>query len=70
MIWQLVICGGLSWGGCGFVSVSDLPRDDCFSALAVVRFDEHAVGDDSRSSLAFCRPKAPDVQKEGGASRP
>lgn len=61
MIWALYVCAGISWGGCGVAHKIDMPsKDECFEALAAIRFDETAAGEDRRSAVAYCYPYKPE----------
>lgn len=65
MTWFLVVCAGISWGGCGIFHQTEMPsKADCFEALASIRFDETATGDARRSAVAYCRPSSPALPEE------
>jgi hypothetical protein len=58
MIWTLYVCVGIYWGGCGMSNRIDMPSEEaCFRALAAIRFDELATGENRRSAIAYCAPK-------------
>ena len=60
MIWTLIACIGVSWGGCGAAWISDYPSEEsCYRALATMRFSDQPVGESGlkRSTVAHCRPK-------------
>lgn len=54
MIWQLVICIGVTAMGCGDTHISKMPdKMTCFEALKEMRVNRNE-GD--RSVVAYCRP--------------
>lgn len=58
IVWELFICAGISWGGCGVADRNEFPnKQDCFEALSAMRFDNFAMGDTRRSAYATCTPK-------------
>lgn len=64
MIWHLIVCAGISWGGCGYVHSTPMPSEEaCFKALAALRYDEDADGETRRSAVSYCAPR---TQQEGG----
>jgi hypothetical protein len=63
MAYVLVICAGISWAGCGHVSVRPF-RDEasCSRSLREMRIDGVVAGEGEkrRSMYAYCRPAAKD----------
>jgi uncharacterized protein YceK len=60
MLWELFICAGITWGGCGSVTISDYSNEAaCYRALAAMRVNDQSMAesDKRRSMYAFCRPK-------------
>ena len=58
-MWQLVICIGVSWGGCGSYQESTYPTEDsCYRALREMKTGDQPVSESGskRNTVAFCRP--------------
>jgi len=65
MLWELVLCIGIYWGGCGRHEAVSMPNEEaCYRALKALRTDESAPVESQsrRGSLAYCAPK----QNRGG----
>lgn len=55
MIWQMVMCIGVYWGGCGSYMVADYPDESaCQRALSSMRFPPDSS---KRGAVAYCRVK-------------
>ena len=56
-MYVLIICAGISMMGCGVISETPpMPKEDCFAALAAIRFDVDNPGNSRRSAYAYCTP--------------
>lgn len=48
-MWQLVICAGITWAGCGTASVSLYPSEDsCYRALKALRIADQPVAESDK----------------------
>lgn len=57
MIWSMVICAAISWGGCGVIHQTTFTtQEECERALGAVRFESPTQGNNGRSAFAYCRP--------------
>jgi len=55
-MWALIICAGISWGGCGTFHQAEFPTQEaCERALSTVRFDTPPGSTSGRSAFAYCR---------------
>lgn len=65
-MWQLVICAGITWAGCGTASYSLYPSEDsCYRALKALRIADQPVAesDKKRSMFAYCRPNEVNIKE-------
>lgn len=59
-MWELFICVGISWMGCGMNHVHQYPTETaCYKALALLRTNDYASAESNerRGMTAICRPK-------------
>ena len=67
-MWELFICIGVTWAGCGSVLITPYPSEEsCYRALREMRTDDSPVGESGakRNTVTYCRPK----QAEPAAKR-
>jgi hypothetical protein len=61
MIWEMIVCVGITWAGCGDVHYpSYQSKQDCYEALRsmiVVSNANASAGGNGRQAIAYCRPK-------------
>lgn len=59
-MWELVICVGVTWAGCGAHYVPAYPSEEsCYRALREMKTGDQPVAesDKKRNTVAFCQPK-------------
>jgi hypothetical protein len=69
MLWELFVCMGVSWAGCGSASVAVYPGEDaCYRALREMKTGDSPVAESGkkRNTVAYCRPTTVVVEKKGG----
>lgn len=56
MIWELFVCIGVTWAGCGAVAIVEFPSEEsCYRSLS-------AMVNDGKTT-AYCRPKKREEKK-------
>jgi hypothetical protein len=69
MTWELFVCIGVTWAGCGSIIQTPYQSEDsCYRALRELRTGDSptAESDKKRNTVAFCRPKTAVVEKKEG----
>lgn len=59
-MWELFICIGVTWAGCGAALITPYPSEEsCYRALRELRTGDSPVGESGakRNTVAYCRPK-------------
>lgn len=59
MMWEMIMCLGITWAGCGSYKVSVYPSEaSCYKALQAVRDNSQPVAESNKklSMVAYCRP--------------
>ena len=59
MIWEMFVCIGVTWAGCGVVQYVQYPTEDsCYRALREMRTGDSPISesDKKRNTVAICRP--------------
>ncbi len=65
--WELFICLGVTWAGCGGVLVTKYPSEEsCYRALREMKTGDSPVSesDKKRNTVAYCRPATPEAPKK------
>lgn len=60
MIWELFVCLGVTFMGCGAVTVTKYPSEEsCYRALREMKTGDSPVAESGakRNTIAYCRPK-------------
>ena len=60
MMWELFICLGITWAGCGGYQTATYPSEEsCYRALAAMRTGDQPVAESGkkRNTIAYCKPK-------------
>jgi|LakMenEpi03Aug12_release.lakeMendotaPanAssembly.Ray.scaffolds.fasta_scaffold1354027_1 hypothetical protein len=59
-MWELVICIGVTWAGCGTVSIPVFPSEEtCYRSLREMKTGDQPVAEskNKRNTVAYCQPK-------------
>lgn len=59
-IWELWVCIGVSWAGCGEIRVVPYPNEEsCYRSLREMRTGDQPIAESGRkrNTVAYCRPR-------------
>lgn len=66
-VWELAICIGVSWAGCGTWQLERYPSEEsCYRALVAMRTGDQPIAEsgNKRNTVAYCRPPQPDRKEK------
>lgn len=58
-MWELIVCIGVTWAGCGQQQWSQFPSEDsCYRALREMKTGDQPIAESAkkRNTVAYCRP--------------
>jgi len=65
-VWELAICIGVTWAGCGSWQIEKYPSEEsCYRALSAMRTGDQPIAESSnkRNTVAYCRPQPQEKKK-------